>query len=33
MVMGGDTEKLSSPSVEPATENPVESPLEKPAGH
>ena len=33
MVMGGDTEKLSSPSVEPGTENPVENPLEKPAGH
>jgi hypothetical protein len=33
MVMGGDTEKPSSPSVEPTTENPVESPLEKPAGH
>lgn len=33
MVMGGDTEKPSSPSVEPTTENPLESPLEKPAGH
>lgn len=33
MVLGSDTEKPSSPSAEPATENPAGSPLEKPAGH
>ncbi|WP_428426312.1 hypothetical protein [Pararhizobium sp.] len=33
MVMGGGSEKPSSPSSEPATENAAESPLEKPAGH
>ena len=33
MVMGGGSEKPSSPSAEPETENPAVSPLEKPAGH